>query len=72
MRVLAITRYAALDQINKDNFSSLKLAWRLKTDAFGPRPECNFEGTATGDYYGERWKLFRRAARVQVAVVVTR
>src|SRR5262245_64654807 len=42
---LSSTRYAALDQINKDNFSTLEVAWRFKTDAFGPRPEINFETT---------------------------
>src|SRR3984893_9727651 len=42
---LASTRYAALDQINRDNFNRLEVAWRFKTDAFGPRPEINFEGT---------------------------
>jgi len=42
---LASTRYAALDQINRDNFGKLEVAWRFKTDAFGPRPEINFEGT---------------------------
>src|SRR6266446_3291438 len=42
---LSSNRYAALDQINKDNFSKLEIAWRFKTDAFGPRPEVNFEGT---------------------------
>jgi quinoprotein glucose dehydrogenase len=42
---LASTRYAALDQINRDNFNKLEVAWRFKTDAFGPRPEINFEGT---------------------------
>src|SRR5437660_6650855 len=42
---LASTRYAPLDQINRDNFNRLEIAWRFKTDAFGPRPEVNFEGT---------------------------
>ena len=42
---LASTRYSPLDQINRDNFSDLELAWRLKTDNFGPRPEYNFEST---------------------------
>ena len=42
---LASTRYAPLDQINRDNFNRLEVAWRFKTDAFGPRPEVNFEGT---------------------------
>ena len=42
---LASTRYSPLDQIDGDNFSDLELAWRLKTDNFGPRPEYNFEST---------------------------
>src|SRR5258706_19864 len=42
---LSSTRYAALDQINRNNFSNLEIAWRFKTEAFGPRPEINFEGT---------------------------
>lgn len=32
---LASQRYVALDQINKDNFKDLTLAWRFKTDRFG-------------------------------------
>jgi quinoprotein glucose dehydrogenase len=39
------TRYAPLDQINKDNFSELEVAWRFKTDALGPRPEYNLQST---------------------------
>ena len=39
------TRYSPLDQINASNFSKLELAWRFKTDALGPRPEFQFEGT---------------------------
>ena len=42
---LRSTRYSALDQINKDNFSTLEVAWRFKTDALGPRPEFNFQST---------------------------
>src|SRR5262245_3960119 len=42
---LASNRYSPLDQINRDNFSKLEVAWRFKGDAFGPRPEINFEGT---------------------------
>jgi quinoprotein glucose dehydrogenase len=42
---LGSNRYAALDQINRDNFNRLEVAWRFKADAFGPRPEINFEGT---------------------------
>ena len=42
---LANTRYAPLDQINAGNFNKLEVAWRFKTDALGPRPEFNFQGT---------------------------
>ena len=42
---LASTRYSPLDQINADNFNKLEVAWRLKTDALGPRPEFNFQST---------------------------
>jgi quinoprotein glucose dehydrogenase len=42
---LGNTHYSPLDQINADNFSQLKVAWRFKTDNLGPRPEFNFEGT---------------------------
>ena len=39
------TRYSPLDQINTTNFSKLEVAWRFKTDGFGPRPEFKLEGT---------------------------
>ena len=39
------TRYSPLDQINASNFSKLELAWRFKTDNFGPFPEYKLEGT---------------------------
>jgi quinoprotein glucose dehydrogenase len=42
---LASQRYAPLDQINRDNFSKLEVAWRFKTDALGPRPEFNLQST---------------------------
>ncbi|HEX7139494.1 MAG TPA: PQQ-binding-like beta-propeller repeat protein [Vicinamibacterales bacterium] len=42
---LASTRYSPLDQINKDNFGKLEIAWRFKTDSLGPRPEFNFQST---------------------------
>ena len=42
---LASTRYSPLDQINKDNFEQLEVAWRFKTDALGPRPEFNLQAT---------------------------
>src|SRR5688572_22222173 len=42
---LASTRYAPLNQITRDNFSKLEVAWRLKTDNLGPQPEFNFQST---------------------------
>ena len=39
------SRYSPLDQINASNFSKLEVAWRLKTDPFGPFPEYKLEGT---------------------------
>jgi len=42
---LGSARYRAFNQINKDNFNTLEVAWRLKTDNLGPRPEFNFQST---------------------------
>jgi quinoprotein glucose dehydrogenase len=42
---LANTRYRPFDQINRDNFTSLEIAWRFRTESLGPRPEFNFQGT---------------------------
>lgn len=42
---LGHTRYAPLDQITAENFSTLAVAWRFKTDALGPRPEYQFQST---------------------------
>lgn len=39
------SKYSPLDQINGTNFSKMEVAWRLKTDNFGPRPETKLEGT---------------------------
>jgi quinoprotein glucose dehydrogenase len=39
------SRYSPLDQINASNFNKLEVAWRLKTDVFGARPEYKLEGT---------------------------
>ncbi len=41
----ASTNYSPLDQINKDNVRNLKIAWRWKTDNFGPVPEVYFKVT---------------------------
>jgi quinoprotein glucose dehydrogenase len=37
--------YSPLDQITADNFTTLEVAWRFKTDNLGPRPEYKLEGT---------------------------
>ena len=42
---LGNTHYSALDQIHAGNFNRLQVAWRLKTDNFGPRPETNLQST---------------------------
>ncbi len=42
---LAGTRYSSLDQINAANFGSLRVAWRFRTDNFGPRPEAALQTT---------------------------
>ena len=42
---LASQRYRPFDQINKDNFSKLEVAWRFKADALGPQLEYNWEST---------------------------
>ncbi len=42
---LGHTRYAALDQIDAGNFNDLELAWRFRTENFGPRPEYVLQAT---------------------------
>jgi quinoprotein glucose dehydrogenase len=42
---LSNRRYSPLDQINAGNFNKLQLAWRFKTNNFGPSPEYRFEST---------------------------
>src|SRR5437899_1334545 len=42
---LSFNRYSPLDQINASNFDKLEIAWRFKTDNFGPYPEYKLEGT---------------------------
>ncbi|MBS1819115.1 MAG: PQQ-binding-like beta-propeller repeat protein [Acidobacteria bacterium] len=38
-------KYSPLAQVDASNFSKLEVAWRFKTDVFGPRPEFKLEGT---------------------------
>jgi quinoprotein glucose dehydrogenase len=42
---LGSSKYSALDQINRDNVKNLRVAWRWKSDNFGPRPQNNMEAT---------------------------
>ena len=42
---LASTRYSPLDQINKDNFGKLHIAWRLNTNNLGPNPDRLYSST---------------------------
>ncbi|MEO8137843.1 MAG: PQQ-binding-like beta-propeller repeat protein, partial [Betaproteobacteria bacterium] len=42
---LASQRYSPLEQISKDNFNSLEIAWRFKTDSLGPRPDSLYSAT---------------------------
>ena len=39
------SKFSPLEQITAANFNKLEVAWRFKTDAFGPRPEYKLEGT---------------------------
>jgi quinoprotein glucose dehydrogenase len=39
------TGYSPLDIINKTNVAKLSIAWRWKSDNFGPAPESNLEST---------------------------
>jgi quinoprotein glucose dehydrogenase len=42
---LASQRYSGLDQIDKDNFKDLRIAWRLRTDFLGARPDTLYSAT---------------------------
>jgi quinoprotein glucose dehydrogenase len=42
---LASQRYSPLDQIHKDNFKDLRIAWRLRTDFLGARPDTLYSAT---------------------------
>ena len=39
------TKYSPLDQINRDNVTDLQVAWRWRTDNFGPRTDFNYQAT---------------------------
>jgi quinoprotein glucose dehydrogenase len=42
---LGSTSYSPLAQINRDNFDKLRIAWRWKSDNFGPTPEFYYRAT---------------------------
>ena len=42
---LSSTRYSPLDQITGQNFNTLRVAWRFKTESLGPRPDYSFQST---------------------------
>ncbi|HXV59045.1 MAG TPA: pyrroloquinoline quinone-dependent dehydrogenase [Vicinamibacteria bacterium] len=42
---LGSTRYAPLDQINRDNVGALEIAWQFETRNLGPRPDTNWRAT---------------------------
>src|SRR4051794_17062192 len=42
---LGNSKYSPLDQINRDNVKTLRVAWRWKADNYGPRTDGNFEAT---------------------------
>ncbi len=39
------TKYSALDQIDRGNVADLQIAWRWRTDNFGPRVDFNYQAT---------------------------
>ena len=39
------TKYSSLDQIDRDNVADLQIAWRWRTDNFGPRIDLNYQAT---------------------------
>jgi quinoprotein glucose dehydrogenase len=42
---LASQRYSPADQITKENFNQLQIAWRLNTNFLGPRPDTLYSAT---------------------------
>jgi quinoprotein glucose dehydrogenase len=42
---LANARHSPLDQINASNFNQLEVAWRFKTDNYGPRKDAYFNAS---------------------------
>ncbi|SVD32219.1 uncharacterized protein METZ01_LOCUS385073, partial [marine metagenome] len=42
---LGSTKYSPIDQIDRDNVGDLQIAWRWKTDNFGPRLDFYYQAT---------------------------
>ena len=72
------TKYSPLDQINRDNVRSLRIAWRWKSDNYGPTPEFYYRVTplmADGVLYttaGTRRSVVALDGRVARARLVAR
>ena len=60
------TKYSPLAQINASNVNQLKIAWRWKSQNFGPRPDANWEVTPIA----VSGKLFFSAGTQRAAVAV--
>ena len=78
---LGNTKYSPLDQINRDNVKDLRIAWRWKSENYGPRPQNNMEGTplmvggvlyATAGFRPERRRHRRRDRRDAVELQIRR
>ncbi|MGD8324737.1 MAG: pyrroloquinoline quinone-dependent dehydrogenase, partial [Gammaproteobacteria bacterium] len=63
---LASHRYAPLEQIDAGNFGDLEIAWRLRTDFLGPRPDTLY--SATPLYVNDR--LYTTAGRRRAAIAL--
>ncbi|MEO5926274.1 MAG: PQQ-binding-like beta-propeller repeat protein [Bryobacteraceae bacterium] len=60
------TKYSPLSQIDASNVSKLKIAWRWKSENFGPRPDYNLEVTPLAI----NGKLFFTAGTQRAAIAV--
>ncbi|HKT81599.1 MAG TPA: hypothetical protein VJP86_15335, partial [Vicinamibacterales bacterium] len=59
------SKYSPLDQINASNFNKLEIAWQLKTDNLGARPEAKLQGAPIAI----RGTLFTTAGQAGKAVM---
>src|SRR5687767_1781828 len=65
---LASHRYSAADEITKDNFNKLEIAWRLKTDFLGPRLDTLYSATPLVVDRGLYTTAARRRAVIELNV----